>query len=169
LFLAEFVGVQTGPAPTVPEREEVPLEPLVAQLAGVEEVIPFIRQPVIARAFEVVFLPLLIACLRPEVLDVPVAGVGEKGLAERAFGMLGCAEGVLDRRGSVDRVVKIEGFDAALVIVGCGLEGVAQLPRRLRPRLSRTAGAAGLTTGIIGKAAALAGGGPGLCGSLPAP
>src|SRR5262245_34463104 len=118
LFFAQVVGVRPGAAPTVFEREEVLLEPLVAQFARIEEVVPFVRQPVVARPFELVRCPLFVAGLRAEVFDIAVADMGNDGLAEGALVVLGVAEGVLDLLGGVDGVVKVEGSGTALEIVG---------------------------------------------------
>src|SRR5439155_1427269 len=92
---------------------------------GVEEVGPRVGQPVVTRALEVVGLPLLVAGLRPEVLDVSVAGVGKERLAERTLGVLRGTKCRLDLSGGVNGLFERERLRAADVVVGCRLVVVA--------------------------------------------
>src|SRR6185437_8434766 len=133
LLVREGVLVGAGPLRRVLEREGVLLVALVADLAGEEEVLPRVREPVVPRAPERVLGALAKAGLGPEVLDVSIGDVRHLGLAERALVVLGPAELLLHLRVSVHIAIERERLRAGLVRLRIAQVRAAGGPAKLGP------------------------------------
>jgi hypothetical protein len=123
-LLPDPSAVVHGSVLGVGKREQILFEPLVANLAGEEEVRPRVGKPEIARPAERVVLFLLEPSLGPKMLNVSETDGCHVRLAKRAFVILRLSERKLDGARGIDVAVKVIKTPISTgVILWCGVMG----------------------------------------------